>query len=152
MHHAESAEYPCLAPKGPKKALNPVHLIQPLNSAIQNSFIFYYTIALFAFCFIKVTNISDRGALEMSPLILSTLFGGIISWLVYQSIQAHALYKVCWTLLMKLNRDNTDKTDISLLIVRSEFRCPAWLWSGSETSKLVAAGDRSSDPNLDSRL
>jgi hypothetical protein len=88
----------------------------------------------------------------MSLLILSTLFGGIISWLVYQSIQAHALYKVCWTLLMKLNRDNTDKTDISFLIVRSEFRCPAWLWSGSETSKLVAAGDRSSDPNLDSRL
>ncbi|KAL2704161.1 hypothetical protein AAEP93_005232 [Penicillium crustosum] len=29
----------------------------------------------------------------MSPLILSTLFGGIISWLVYQIIRAHALYK-----------------------------------------------------------
>lgn len=29
MHHAESAEYPCLAPEGPKKALNPVHLIRP---------------------------------------------------------------------------------------------------------------------------
>ena len=79
------------------------------------------------FVFVKVTNISDGGALEMSPLILSTLFGGIISWLVYQSIRAHALYKVCWTLRMELNRDNTDKTDISLLIVRSEFRCPTWL-------------------------
>jgi hypothetical protein len=35
MHHAESVEYPCLAPEGPKQALNPVHLIQPLNSLIQ---------------------------------------------------------------------------------------------------------------------
>lgn len=37
----------------PKKALNPVHLIPPLISAIQNSFIFYYTIALFVFLFYK---------------------------------------------------------------------------------------------------